>query len=343
MSSSSSAGSTPWGKVVAVALGAGLVITLLLLAFTWPSKTAEPRNLPIAVAGPAQAAAGVAAQLGESGTFEVTTVADRDAAVALVREREALGAVVIAPAPEVLTATAAGAAPAQVLRGVAEQLEAQLASQGDPADVAVTDIVPLSSDDASGAGLGAAAFPLAVGGVLGGVLVSLLVVGAWRRVAGVVAYGAVGGLSVTLVLHAWFGYVAGHFALAWLAVGLTLSATAFLITGMNALLGRPGLGLAAAFTVLVANPLSGATLPWQFIAEPWGAFGQYLVPGASGSLVRSISYFPDASTTTEWWTLLAWAAAGLVLLFVGILSARRTVAEEGIADGEARAEVPASA
>lgn len=322
------ASATPWPKVGAIALAAGLVLTVLLLAFTWPSRTAEPRNLPVAVAGPDQATAAVAGQLEEEGTFEVTTVSDRDAAAQLVREREVYGAVVLAPgaAPEVLTATAAGAAPAQVLTRLADELGRQQAAAGQgQGSVEVTDLVPLSTDDRSGAGLAAAAFPLALGGVLGGVLASLLLVGGWQKAAGVTAYALVGGLLVTLVLHGWFGYLQGSFVTAFAAVALTLAATAFVVVGMNALLGRPGLGLAAAFTVLVANPLSGATLPWQFVAEPWGAVGQLLVPGASGALLRSTSYFPDASTAAQWWTLAAWALVGVVLLAVG--SARRRAAK----------------
>lgn len=48
-----------------------------------------------------------------------------------------------------------------------------------------------------------------------------------------------------------------------------------------------------------------------------GAIGQYLVPGASNWLLRSISYFPDAPAASQWWTLIAWTLLGLVLTSIG--------------------------
>lgn len=313
---------TPWAKVAGVAAAAGLVLTVLLLAFTWPTKSASVGNLPVVVAGPEQATAALVSQLDDAGTFDVTTAADRDAAVALVEEREVYGAVVVTGtgAPEVLTASAAGASPAQILRGVATQISSTLTQQtGAQVDVTVTDLVPLSEDDATGAGLAAAAFPLVLGGVLGGVLVSLLLVGAAQRFLGVLAYGVVGGLLVTLVTHTWFGFLPGSFTAIWLAIGLTLSATAFVISGLHALFGRAGVGIGAAFTVLVGNPLSAAAVPWEFLASPWGAIGQHLVPGASTTLVRTLAYFPEASASAQWLTLSLWAGIGAVLGIVGSL------------------------
>jgi len=322
---------TPWARVGAVVLVAGLALTVLVLAFTWPTKTAEPRNFPLAVAGPEQVTSTIAEQLEATGTFDVVEVPDREAAVALVHEREIYGAVVLSPAapPEVLIASAAGPSTVQVLNGLAAQLEAQateqMQGQAQPT-VTITDLVPLAADDRTGAGLGVTALPLAFGGILGGVLTSLALAGVWRKLIGVLAYGAVGGLLVTLILHTWFGYLQGSFGSAWLAVSLGLAATSYVVAGLHALLGYPGLGLAAAFTVLVANPLSGATLPWQFIAEPWGAIGQFLIPGASNSLLRVLSYFPDANTMPQWVILIAWAAAGALLLLIGGLRAQRSSA-----------------
>ena len=96
-----------------------------------------------------------------------------------------------------------------------------------------------------------------------------------------------------------------------------MTATAAFIIGMNALLGRAGLGIAAVVTVLFANPLSAAAVPVQFLPEPWGQIGQYFVPGAASNLLRSLSYFPDAATAMQWIILLCWTVGGVVLTLVG--------------------------
>ena len=54
---------TPWARVGAVVLVAGLALTVLVLAFTWSTKTAAPRNFPLAVAGPEQVTSTIAEQL----------------------------------------------------------------------------------------------------------------------------------------------------------------------------------------------------------------------------------------------------------------------------------------
>ncbi|MBW8871898.1 MAG: hypothetical protein JF618_06920 [Leifsonia sp.] len=43
---------TPWGRAVALALGAGVVVVAILLAFLWPTITSSVKDLPVAVAGP---------------------------------------------------------------------------------------------------------------------------------------------------------------------------------------------------------------------------------------------------------------------------------------------------
>jgi hypothetical protein len=95
----------------------------------------------------------------------------------------------------------------QLLTGVAASLEAgvnaRLPLRPKPRerpwppphiDVATTDVVPLADSDPRGTGLTAALFPLVLGGMLGGIAISLAIIGAMRRVAAVLVYSAVGGL-----------------------------------------------------------------------------------------------------------------------------------------------------
>ena len=63
------------------------------------------------------------------GVFEVTTVADRAAAVDLIKTRDVYGAIVLGDQPEVLTASANGAAVSQLLGQLAGQLQVQANQQ----------------------------------------------------------------------------------------------------------------------------------------------------------------------------------------------------------------------
>ena len=119
---------TPAGRVIGVALALTLVLTVFVLAFSWPAVTAEPRDLPVAVVGSDDAVAAFRDTLREAqpGTIELTEADDRADAVQAIRTRDVYGAVVLGDpaageAPEVLTASAAS--------GVTHQLMTQLAAQ----------------------------------------------------------------------------------------------------------------------------------------------------------------------------------------------------------------------
>jgi len=320
-----SAPHTKWTVALGLGAGAALAVGLVVLAFLWPTKTMATQNLPVSIVGDADAVSAVGSAMEQAvpGAIELVTAADRDAALEQILTRETYGAIVLSPsAPEVLTAPAASAASTQMLTQLGGQLQAQLQAQAAAAGaaaptVAITPVVPLSATDPTGTGLAGAAFPLAMGGMIGGVLVSLAVVGPVRRIAAVTAFGVGAGLVVTLVLHTWFEFLQGGFWMNVLALGLAISATSAFIVGCASLIGRAGIAIGAVVTLFVANPLSAAAVPWQFLAEPWGAIGQYLVPGAAMNLVRTISYFPDADATKQWLVLLAWFAIGVVLTVAG--------------------------
>ena len=56
----------------------------------------------------------------------------------------------------------------------------------------------------------------------------------------------------------------------------------------------------------------------QFMVGPWGAIGQWLVPGASASLLRDLSYFPNAASLGfDWLVLAVWAIGGVALTVIG--------------------------
>jgi hypothetical protein len=248
----------------------------------------------------------------------------------------------------VLVASAASPVVSNLLTNLAPTLQAQLnaavAAQGielpSPIVVTVTDVVPLASTDARGAGLIAASFPLVMGGMLGGIGISLLVVGVWRRVGAMLAYAVIGGLGLAGILQGWFGALQGNYIVNAAAIALSLAAISGVIVGIIALIGRRGLPIGPVLFLLIANPISAAAQPVEFLAQPWGVIGQWLPPGAAATLLRELSYFPGANTTGPWLVLGGWALLGLLLATAGHFrqaggATRAALAEAADAESEA--------
>ena len=359
-----------WLKVLLTSLQASLIVAVVILAFTWPTKTMEAKNLPVSIAGPEVTVSQFEQSLKDQGieTFDLKQASSREEAEQQIKQRETYGAIIFTEgaAPEVLTAPAANTAATQTLNGVATQLNAQIqqkalaaktealtqavqaggeqgaqaaaqleqmkvqAEQASAMAVKTTAVVPLSESDSSGTGLAIAAFPLVIGGILGGSFSALRVNGTWRRFATATLYAVIGGALTALILSTWFGFIPGDFATLWAAFGATYLATAFFIVGVGAL-SSPLIGLAvgAVVTMFIGNPISGASMPSVFLPGAWGQIGQMMVPGASSTLLRSIAYFPEAATSDQWQVLGSWIAFGLLAGVIGwALKERRTATVE---------------
>ena len=359
-----------WIKVISTSVLASLLVALVVLAFTWPTKTMEAKNLPVSIAGPEVTVSQFEQSLKDQGieTFELKQATSREDAEQQIKQRETYGAIIFTEgaAPEVLTAPAANAAATQMLNGVATQLNAQIqqkalaaktealtqavqaggeqgaqaaaqleqmkvqAEQASAMEVKTTAVVPLSENDSSGSGIAISAFPLVIGGILGGSFSALRVNGTWRRFVTATLYAVIGGALTALILNVWFGIIPGDFATLWAALSATYLATAAFIVGVGAL-SSPLIGLAvgAVVTMFIGNPISGATMPSVFLPGAWGQIGQMLVPGASSTLLRSIAYFPEVATSDQWLVLGSWIAFGLLTGVIGwALKERRTATVE---------------
>src|SRR5689334_647723 len=126
---------TPVPRILALAAALAGVLTVIVLAFSWPAVTSDPRGVPLAITGPAPAVAAVEQAVGtaEPGAIAFTQVSDRDTAVAKIRSREVYGAIVLGSQPEALTASAASAVTNQMLTAIAAQLQA--GPQGTPVKI----------------------------------------------------------------------------------------------------------------------------------------------------------------------------------------------------------------
>ena len=359
-----------WIKVISTSLLASLIVAVVILAFTWPTKTMEAKNLPVSIAGPEVTVSQFEQSLKDKGieTFELKQASSREEAEQQIKQRETYGAIIFTEgaAPEVLTAPAANTAATQMLNGVATQLNAQIqqkalaaktealtqavqaggeqgaqaaaqleqmkaqAEQASAMAVKTTAVVPLSEGDSSGSGIAISAFPLVIGGILGGSFSALRVNGTWRRFATATLYAVIGGALTALILNVWFGLVPGDFATLWVAFGATYLATASFIVGVSALSSPlAGLGLGAMVTMFIGNPISGASMPSAFLPGAWGQIGQMMVPGASSTLLRSIAYFPEAATSGQWLVLGSWIAFGLLTGVIGWAVKERRTAKVG--------------
>ena len=359
-----------WLKVISTSLLASLIVAVVILAFTWPTKTMEAKNLPVSITGPEVTVSQFEQSLKDRGieTFELKQATSREDAENQIKQRETYGAIVFTEgaAPEVLTAPAANAAATQMLNGVATQLNAQIQHQALAAKtqaltqaieaggeqgaqaaaqleqmkaetekasamtVKTTAVVPLSESDSSGSGIAISAFPLVIGGILGGSFSALRVNGTWRRFVTATLYAVIGGALTALILNVWFGLIPGDFATLWAAFSATYLATASFIVGVSALTAPiVGLGVGAVITMFIGNPISGATMPSAFLPGAWGAIGQMMVPGASSTLLRSIAYFPEVATSGQWLVLGSWIAFGLLAGVIGwALKERRSAKVE---------------
>ncbi|MFD5860218.1 ABC transporter permease [Streptomyces chartreusis] len=312
-------------RLIAVVLLVPLLAALALWAFAWPAARTAPRDLPLGVAGPAAATAQVEQQLDRhEGAFDVHRYADEAAAREAIEDRTVYGAVVVTPqGPELLTASAASPAVAQLLQQAVAQ---QAAAEG--TQVKTVDVVPAPKNDPRGAGLTSSVLPLALAGMAAGAAVTLLGLRGVRAVGALVGVAILIGLVAASIAHSWLGVLTGGW---WAEAGvfaLTTLAVSGAVAGLAALVGTAGIGIMAATIMLIGNPFSGAASAPQMLPEPVGAIGQWLPPGAGTTLLRSVSFFDGSAAIGPALTLTWWAALGLGAVLLGnALKARATSAE----------------
>jgi hypothetical protein len=309
----------PARLTAAIVVGIATLQALMLLAFAWPAANVAPRELPIAVAGPAPAVQQVESALtavpgpdADVAAFDVVTVDDADAARAAIEDREVYGAVVVSPdGPQLLVASGAGPAVAQLLRSAVTELSPAGAT------VPVEDVVPTDPDDPIGAGLGAAMLPLVMTSVAGGIIAWFVLRSTRNRFAAVTGIAIVGGLVSAALLQYALGIVDGSYLEVAGVLALLIGAVSATMAGLVALLGRAGAVIGVLTMIFVGNPLSAAATAWEMLPQPWGAIGQLLPPGAGVSATRSVAFFDGAASAQPLTVLAIWLLAGLALLVVG--------------------------
>ncbi|MBH1935438.1 hypothetical protein I5Q34_14345 [Streptomyces sp. AV19] len=315
-----------WRKVPMLIVGLTALLVVMLTAFALPSINSGPHKVPVAVAGPGPAADQIAGKLAAArpGAFSVRKVADAEEARDRIDDRDVYGAVVLGTKPgarpEVLIATAASPSIAASLRALAQSLDPAAADSA----VAVHDLHPPTDDDPNGVGLSSGALPLVLGGYLAAAAIVILLREPAQRAATALGFALLGGFALGALLQYGFGITDGNYGLISLAIAFGTAATCLTIMGLHSVLGGAGLGLGAAMMILLGNPLSGLAAGPEWLPSGWGAFGQFLPPGAGGTLLRSTAFFDGSGSFRALLVLAGWLIGGLALFLIG---ARRAEAK----------------
>jgi hypothetical protein len=311
-----------------------LVAAVALSAFAWSAARLAPRGVPVGVAGTATVAAAIGHRLdGLGGKFDAHTYGSEAAAVAAIRHREIYGAFVAGPGGlTVLTAPAASPAVATLLTKVGDEA-GQHADAGHAVPVRVVDVVPADPNDPEGIALASAFLPLVIIGSIGGVMT--WVAGRDGRMAGYPQAGvllvksALVGLVTVGIVQGWLGVIPGDWVANAGVIGLTVIAISSTVCGLGALLGAPGVALGGLLMVFVGNPFSGVSSAPQLLPSPVGTLGQFLPPGAGGSLLRSSAFFNGYGSGAHLVVLAIWAGCGLTVVMASQAVRRRRATAAG--------------
>ncbi|MFI5896393.1 hypothetical protein ACIA5D_40465 [Actinoplanes sp. NPDC051513] len=333
----------------------GVLVQLGLTAYYLAmGHKAQPHHLPVGlVSTPAKREAAITL-LTANDYFKVTDYATSDDLIIAIKRRDVYGGVdITASKPHLYVASAAGVPAAGLLRttytSVVQQQTAQtlttLADKGDSMSVseaqdlnappAITDVVPLPSDDVNGVSLGFLTQALALGGTIASMGLGRLIPRArrsWRRgiahVSILIVY-AVGSAAVILWSMTWFGVgetadrgeILGIFSLISLAITASTA-------GAVALLGPAGALIGAMYFTL-GTVISGASILPEFLPAFGRRLGENLPTGAGVQAVRDDLYFPAAPIRELLIVLGLYAGIGaLVVLITNMLPNRKNQTSE---------------
>lgn len=320
----SSAGASP--SLAALLLVGVLALQLAMIgSYVGALHAPKPRDVPVAVVGPAQLTAPLQARLRDGGMLAPRAVADGAAARRAIEEREVYAAIIPGRTRDTLLVSAAASA---TVAELLPKLLGRLEPEG--RRLRVEDVTPLPASDPRGI----SPFYLVVGWLVGG-YIGATVLGlargsaarsrrwAVRRLGALAAYAIASGFLGTLLVQNVIGVLEGN-TLELAAVGaLMVFATAAATAALQSLLGIAGTALAILLFVALGNPASGGPLASELLMPaPWRAIGALLPPGAGTTLVRNVTYFDANAIFGPLLVLAAYSVAGSGLT---ILAARRSM------------------
>jgi hypothetical protein len=295
------------------------VVALALTLFAWPASRLEPRDLPVGVAGPADATGALEQRLGtKEGAFEIHRYGDEAAAREAIQDRDIYGAFVASRiGPVVLTSTGASANVAGLLEQAATEAEAR----GGPR-ARVIDVAPGSKEDPRGTGLASSVLPLVLAGVLVGLVTVFVAPTLVRRVYGLIIGSVLSGLAAIVIAQWWLGVIEHNWLANWAVLSLLVLAISTFVAGCQALLGTPGIALGALTMVLIGNPFSAVSSAPELLPKPVGLIGQLMPPGAGGNALRSTAFFDGTDAAGHIVVMAVWVLVGAAALTAAVTTKR---------------------
>jgi len=303
----------PWRQLLIVSILLPVLITLAVLAFAWPTGRIQPRDVPVGVIGSSAGSQELIEHVtvARPGGFDLHLYADDAAARSAIENRDVYGAFEVRPQGiTVFVASAASPAVAKLLTGIGQRF--------DPS-ASIRDLVPLSADDPNGVVFSSALLPLTICGIIAAGAVGVLVKfrPAWRQIFALSVVSAGAGLGAYLVAQALLGALPHEHVACWATLALTMLSISAATAGLIALIGVPGLGLAAALMVFIGNPFSGATSAPELLPDAVNHLGRWLPPGAGANLLRSAAYFHGDGAGSHLSVLLVWTLLGFAAIVIG--------------------------
>jgi len=287
-----------------------LLVVQAALAFlmVYPSYKPTPHGVPVGYVGNRATEARLSKSTGSA--FSIRPYRSERAARDAIEQRTVYGALIVRDGHEHLL-VASGASPA-----VAQLLTETVAAPLPRPTAAVTDIAPLSTNDPHGATINALVLPLVSISLLAAIALGALRLRRWGLLGGLAAFSLLGGVGVMAVVGVGLGALPGPFFALAGVMALTILAITASTAGLQQLLGKAGVPLAALIFLFIGSPASANGTAPQMLPDFWRQIGQFLPLGASGSSIRNISYFHANALTSPLLVLSAFilaGAAGLML------------------------------
>jgi hypothetical protein len=306
----SSAGSfKPALRLVAVLLVAQAALAFLMV---YPSYKPTPHAVPVGYVG-ANPADDTFARYGDA--FDVHTYRSESAAADAMRHREIYGTLISSSGqPRLLVATAASPTVAQLIQEAISP-----AKHAIPAH----DLAPLNTDDPRGATINALVLPLISISLIAAAALGGLRLRSRAYLAALSAFALCGGIGVMSVVGLGLGALPGSFFALAGVMALTILAISVCTAGLQAVLGKLGLPLAALAFLFIGSPASGNGSAPQLLPDFWRQIGQYLPLGANGSSIRNTSYFDGNAVVKPLLVLSAYVLLGAALVVVADVRGRR--------------------
>jgi hypothetical protein len=289
-------------------------ITLLAIAFAWPTSHVEPRDVPIALTGSPSFVVTTTRALDARapGAFDITVAPTEAAGRAMLDDNEVDGLFEQTDRGSELVLGGAGR---PAVAGLLTSVAGELQPRSGPG--LVTDEVPPPSDDPHSAVFAAAALPTVLGAIAAGAILATSGRSRHDRLVSAATVAVLSGVGLTVVMNNWLGALGGDW---WAVAGCYALGVGAIVAAINGLahhFGRTGLVVAAATVMLLGNPLSGATSAPELLPSGWSALGQVLPPGALTNAMRGIAYYDDNGASSPVLILGAWFLVGSLLLLAG--------------------------